>query len=112
MFKIGKYNKPERFTKWPPVKKKKKPKVKNKRIKKPLSKNYAKFLKTSYWKKVRLLVFKRDGFKCVICGSTENINVHHSTYKHHFDELNHLDDLITLCKNCHNEAHGIIPDYL
>lgn len=66
---------------------------------------YGDFLNSKYWKKVRSLVLKRDSFKCIICKSNENLNVHHDTYKNHFKELDNLKDLMTLCKTCHTEHH-------
>jgi RNA-directed DNA polymerase len=44
----------------------------------------------------------RDGFRCVRCGSTENLRVHHikGTKSHQ------LKDLETLCLECHHAHHG------
>lgn len=67
---------------------------------------YDEFLKSAYWRKVRLLILKRDNSCCCNCGSTQNLHIHHTTYKHHLKELENLEDLITLCKSCHNEIHG------
>ncbi len=49
----------------------------------------------------KLRVKMRDGFKCVRCGSTENLRVHHikGTKSHH------LEDLETLCLKCHHAEH-------
>ena len=56
---------------------------------------------------VRLLVLKRDGYKCYLCGSEQELQVHHGTYKNHFKEHRNLGDLITLCKQCHEKEHNI-----
>ena len=58
----------------------------------------------------RLNALKRDSYKCVICGSTNKIQVHHK------DELgrnkpkgiqNHsINNLITLCAKCHIKQHN------
>lgn len=92
-----------------------KPKVKsNKRFKKPKKglnadhlkgENYAAFLNSKYWNTVRSMVLKRDKFKCVICSDTKNLQVHHNTYKNHFNEHKHLEDLMSLCRVCHKEHH-------
>lgn len=66
---------------------------------------YKTFLKTDCWKKVRKLVLERDKHTCQDCGSKRWLQVHHLTYKHHKDELNHLSDLLTLCKTCHKDEH-------
>ncbi len=67
--------------------------------------SYKGFLKSKYWNKVRGLILKRDCYKCVICQSKIRLEVHHDTYIHHFDELKHLYDLITLCNKCHTAHH-------
>ncbi len=54
---------------------------------------------------MRELVLERDEKKCVNCDSKEKLEVHHTTYKHHGDELNHLEDLETLCHDCHEGWH-------
>lgn len=87
---------------------------KNKHKKKKKKRNnlekltYPQFLRSDYWQKVRKLVLERDGYKCKRCGSTENLRVHHKTYKHHNSELKHLEDLVTVCDFCHNVIHGKI----
>ena len=71
--------------------------------------DYNVFLRSAYWKKVRLLVLERDNKTCQVCGSKKTLHVHHKTYEHHFSELEHLEDLITLCKSCHEKEHNIKP---
>jgi len=70
------------------------------------NKSYSSFLKSAYWSKVRLTVLKRDNYTC-ICGEKKYLQVHHKTYKNHFNEHKHLEDLITLCRNCHKKEHNI-----
>lgn len=90
--------------------KKKKPKSNKKiRKKKPINhktgKTYSQFLQTTYWKNMSFKIKKRDGFKCTVCGSKENLQVHHTTYKHVGIEYKHKKDLLTLCGKCHTMAH-------
>ena len=66
---------------------------------------YNEFLKTPYWKTIAEAVKDRDGNKCQRCGAEKRLHVHHLNYQHHGDELNHFDDLVTLCRNCHKEVH-------
>lgn len=66
---------------------------------------YSEFLKTPYWKAVAMQKKYRSGFKCQVCNSTELLNVHHRSYEHHGMEINFLEDLIVLCKNCHSTFH-------
>lgn len=92
---------------------KKKPKAKTvkrkpKEIKgKTPKEKYKAFLKTDYWKAVRVKVFLRDNKTCQKCGSKKKLEAHHLTYKHHGNEMKHLDDLITLCRDCHEKEHLI-----
>lgn len=44
----------------------------------------------------------RDGFKCTRCGTQEDLQVHHIRGK----QSHHLDDLITLCRECHRREHA------
>jgi replicative DNA helicase len=70
-----------------------------------MSSEYQDFLKSDYWKHCRNLVLERDEYRCIQCGATNELEVHHLSYEHHGDELNHLEDLITLCQGCHQRAH-------
>jgi len=70
-----------------------------------MNKEYSEFLKSEYWEQVRNIVLKRDGYKCTKCKNKKPLHVHHLTYVHHGEELLYLEDLITLCENCHNEVH-------
>ena len=64
--------------------------------------NYKEFLKTEEWKKIAQMVKERDGNKCVICGSTENLNAHHIGYDGDCLDEN---DIVTLCNRCHECLH-------
>jgi len=93
---------------WKPIKKKSKTKIiSNKEPKVPKVEHvkYPLFLKSKYWKYVHNLVVTRDGNKCTKCGATKRLQAHHLSYKHHFAEHKHLEDLITLCKSCHELEH-------
>lgn len=69
-----------------------------------------KYMKTQEWKDIRLQILERDGWRCRCCGRTNDdpkaqLTIHHSTYDNLFNEEEHLDDLITLCKYCHYQIH-------
>ena len=64
--------------------------------------NYNEFLKTEEWKQISQMVKERDGHKCVICGSTENLNAHHIGYDGDCLDEN---DIVTLCNRCHECLH-------
>ena len=65
-------------------------------------KNYDEFLNTEEWRQVAAMVKDRDGNKCVICGSTENLNAHHIGYEGDCLDEN---DIVTLCNRCHECLH-------
>lgn len=73
---------------------------------------YKDFLKSKYWLKIRQIVLKKAHYKCLICKGKQDLQVHHNSYKHHFAEHKHLNDLDILCRNCHKEYHETVPDYL
>lgn len=51
-------------------------------------------------------VKKRDGYKCVACGSTESLEAHHIIEKYRNSNLEkRLDNGITLCRKCHRAIH-------
>lgn len=49
------------------------------------------------WAAVRDEVLFRDGNKCQICGCKRTLQVHHLSYDNFMD----TDELVTLCKPCH-----------
>lgn len=67
--------------------------------------NYYTFLNTIYWKVVAKKVKERAGYRCQLCNSSENLNVHHRSYRNHGYEVLHLEDLICLCHECHEKHH-------
>ncbi len=56
--------------------------------------------------RVRPLVFKKDGYKCVYCGSTENLEVDHIVPICR-GGTNDMENLQTLCRSC-NRAKGCV----
>jgi hypothetical protein len=67
---------------------------------------YSDYLKTDYWKAVSGAVKAKAKFKCQVCNSPHDLNAHHRSYDNRGNELNHLDDLICLCRRCHGIFHG------
>lgn len=52
-------------------------------------------------------VKRRDGYKCVLCGSPDGLNAHHIKPVSLYPECrNDLDNGITLCRACHLKKHG------
>ncbi len=66
------------------------------------------------WNTIRDQVRARDQYTCQVCGLPENgrpHDVHHKTPFRTFasiKEANQLDNLITLCRNCHRRAETIV----
>ena len=67
--------------------------------------SYYEYMHSEEWRKKRLKVLKRDGFRCQMCGTAKNLRVHHINYEHLGTDAE-LDDLITLCDTCHTQIHA------
>ena len=71
-----------------------------------------KILQKEYRKKIssknRKNVLKRDNYSCIMCGSKENLQIHHiNTVNGSYKKIdNNIDNLATLCKKCHYLAHN------
>lgn len=65
---------------------------------------YQEQYKHANWKNIRKYIFMRDDYKCVECGSTGKLNVHHEFYNGYIWDVP-LDSLKTLCVECHKEKH-------
>lgn len=63
------------------------------------------YLNTEHWIHFKKEVHIFYNHKCVICGSEENLNVHHKTYKNKGRET--FNDVILVCQNCHRMIHNI-----
>ena len=59
------------------------------------------------WAETRTEVLKRDGYRCVRCGSTELLDVHHKIARQH-GGTDDLDNLEVLCRKCHQDT----PTYM
>jgi len=77
-------------------------------------------LKIKYQNQWREIIFKRDKYKCRVCGSLNNLTLAHITpvsgfvtFSHHYNiSLKEAikgsyswDNLITLCLTCHKSQH-------
>lgn len=61
----------------------------------------------------RKRVFKRDGYKCVYCGSTEEIEAHHLIPWAESEETRADEDNgITLCNSCHSSQHEGLENFI
>jgi DEAD/DEAH box helicase domain-containing protein len=66
------------------------------------------------WDKIRQAVRQRDQFRCQVCGIPENEKAHHVHHKaplrsfNNLQEANCMENLITLCSNCHQLAESAV----
>lgn len=71
-----------------------------------MGKKYNNELNTKEWKLKRLKVLKRDNYKCVECGNTNNLHVHHNYYTNGKKAWEYpLNAFKTLCHLCHETHH-------
>lgn len=71
-------------------------------LKRRHSKLYNEYMPSGAWRKKKIEVFKHYGRACANCGSRNNLQVHHKTYKRLGRER--LSDLQVLCRECHRIA--------
>ena len=49
-------------------------------------------------------VLDRDGWRCQLCGSSSELQVHHLRFRSRLGS-DTIDNLIALCATCHREQH-------
>jgi 5-methylcytosine-specific restriction endonuclease McrA len=73
---------------------------------------YAEMLRTTQWLERRKQIIKRDNYRCLNCGSSYGLEVHHRQYhkikrtgenRKPWAYTDH--NLITLCSRCHQVGH-------
>lgn len=67
---------------------------------------YRQFLKSDFWIKLSKRKKNLDK-KCSECGSVENLQAHHKFYRKDWFDTR-IDDLVVLCRQCHESEHGIV----
>lgn len=65
---------------------------------------YFHYLSSDHWRGLRTCRIKIDERKCCQCGSDKNLQVHHKKYRGCWTDTK-LEDLITLCSDCHKQQH-------
>jgi hypothetical protein len=68
---------------------------------------YDLYLQTREWKAKRNRKLIQAGNRCQLCPSSYRLEVHHCTYERRGYEL--LEDLVVLCRNCHQAHHASLP---
>lgn len=56
------------------------------------------------YRRICELVLERDGWHCQFCGSMQDLQVHHQTFRSHGGP-DMPENLITLCAGCHAAFH-------
>ena len=57
----------------------------------------------------RVQALTRAGYKCQTCISRDTmLDVHHNSYQTYGDER--PQDLVVLCRSCHQKVHGVVED--
>lgn len=66
---------------------------------------YQIYLESESFGEIRKRIAQRDNNRCKICGSTDQLETHHLTYEHIYQERDY--ELICLCHKCHETYHTI-----
>jgi hypothetical protein len=64
---------------------------------------YQEYLASQEWKIKREQRLRIDGYRCIFSCSSQELHVHHIHYSNVGNE--NMDDLITVCKDCHSLIH-------
>lgn len=64
---------------------------------------YGEYLQTDHWKRKREKVLQLDEYKCRLCSSENQLEVHHRSYLS--IGMEKPTDLLTLCGECHDVFH-------
>lgn len=67
---------------------------------------YREYLISKKWEWYKKAIHHIYNDECYICNSCRELHVHHKTYERIYHE--DLDDLVLLCKSCHEKVHNDI----
>ena len=56
------------------------------------------------YENLRHEVLRRDGWRCQLCGTMSNLEIHHQQFRSHTGE-DSAQNLITICTMCHSAIH-------
>lgn len=65
---------------------------------------YDEYLRSETWQLKRRERLSIDGKRCLGCGATRNLHVHHRTYER-FGGQELMSDLVSVCEKCHALIH-------
>jgi len=72
-----------------------------------MNNDYILSLKDKRWFRKRKVIIKRDNNKCTVCGTSKNLQVHHTYYYKNPIKpwLYPNKSMLTVCKDCHEKYH-------
>lgn len=64
------------------------------------------YLQSPSWKRKKSQILHRDGYRCVVCNSSESLEGHHIAM---YDAIPNepLESIVTLCRECHQKEHDL-----
>lgn len=76
---------------------------------------YERLLQSDYWKGYSYSLIKERNFTCEDCGRSfpnerNKLQVHHVVYRDIYPWSYKPEEVVVLCKECHQRRHGIIPE--
>jgi 5-methylcytosine-specific restriction endonuclease McrA len=70
---------------------------------------FAEYRKQREWQVRRVQALTRARYRCQMCSSHDaTLDVHHNNYQNYGDER--PEDLVVLCRLCHQKFHGVLED--
>ena len=70
---------------------------------------FAEYRKQPEWQVQRVQALTRARYRCQMCSSHDaTLDVHHNSYQNYGDER--PEDLVVLCRSCHQKSHGVMED--
>lgn len=66
------------------------------------------YLRSEDWKNLRIAMLHSANNKCEACSTSRSLDVHHINYRKLYDVS--PEDLVVLCRDCHNKAHEILDN--
>jgi 5-methylcytosine-specific restriction endonuclease McrA len=61
-------------------------------------------LESELYELLRNQVLRRDSWRCQLCGTMSNLEIHHQEFRSHSGDDSE-QNLITLCSACHASVH-------
>ena len=62
------------------------------------------YLQSDHWRRIREIALGDFEYRCAVCYSPKNLDVHHRTYERLGNER--VTDLTVLCRSCHELFHA------